>query len=347
MSATDLPECIDSVERLEEMLSRPHPETVELMKRLEGDIVVLGAGGKIGISLSRTAARAIQEAGVNKRVIAVSRFGDTSIREFLDSHGVETVSCDLLDRQAVAELPKVDNVIFLAGRKFGTTGDVETTWAMNCLVPANCAEHYRGSRVVVFSTGCVYPLVPVASCGSVETDPPEPVGEYAQSCLGRERVWGHYSKTDGTPVVMFRLNYAVECRYGVLFDIAEQVLAGQPVQTGVGQFNCIWQGDVNNQALRCLEIAESPPSVINITGPETLGTRWAAHEMGRLMHREVGFAGDDGTRGYLSNATRATELFGYPTVPPRRVLQWVAHWMMQGGPGLGKPTHFEVTDGKY
>ncbi len=336
-SKTQLPDIVRTEEELEELLSRPSPQL----------ILVLGAGGKVGVSLCRTARRAIDAAGVQKRVIAVDLYPEPTARDLLDSYGCETITCDLLDRDDVATLPDADNVIFMAGRKFGTQGAIELTWAMNVLVPANAAHRYSNSKIVVFSTGCVYPLVDAASCGCTEYVLPDPRGDYAMSSLGRERVFAHTSQTKGTEVCLFRLNYAIECRYGVLHDIGTQVWNNEPVNRSVGQFNALWQGDVNNQALLSLGLCRSPFDIINVTGPEMLSTTWAAEEFARLMDREVTYAGEPGPIGYLSNPSRATELFGYPTISPKTVLRWTAEWIKAGGKDLGKPTHFEVSDGKF
>jgi nucleoside-diphosphate-sugar epimerase len=343
----DLPDVVRTEEELEELLSRPAPAVVEMMRGLSGDLLVLGGGGKVGVSLCRTARRAMEAAGVDKRVIAVDLFPEGPARELLESYGCETITCDLLDRDAVAKLPDAEHVIFMAGRKFGTQGAIELTWAINVLVPANAVHRYRNSRIVVFSTGCVYPLVDAASGGCTEDILPDPRGDYAMSCLGRERVFAHTSQADGTRVCLFRLNYAIECRYGVLHDIGMQVWNNEPVNRSVGQFNALWQGDVNNQALLSLDLCRSPADVINVTGPEMLSTTWAAEAFGRLMDREVTYAGDPGPIGYLSNAARATELFGFPTVSPKTILRWTAEWIKAGGKDLGKPTHFEVSDGKF
>ncbi len=342
-----IPNIVRTEEELEELLSRPSPAVVEMMRGLSGDLLVLGGGGKVGVSLCRTALRAIDAAGVNKRVIAVDLFPETAPRELLESYGCETIACNLLDRDTVAELPDAENVIFMAGRKFGTQGAIELTWAMNVIVPTNTVYRYRNSKIVAFSTGCVYPLVDAASCGCTEAVPPDPRGDYAMSSLGRERVFAYASQSEGTQVCLFRLNYAVECRYGVLHDIGMQVWDNEPVNRSVGQFNAIWQGDVNNQALLSLSLCRSPFDVINVTGPEMLSTTWAAEEFGRLMDREVTYAGEPGPIGYLSNATRATELFGFPSVSPRTILRWTSEWIKAGGTDLGKPTHFEVSNGKF
>jgi len=346
--AESLPEHIRSDDELDEILSRPSAQLVALMRRLQGDLVVLGAGGKIGVTLCRTAVRAIEAAGVKKKVIAVDLFPDAMAKDLLVRYGAEPVACNLLDRAAVAKLPQAPNVIFMAGRKFGTQGAVEMTWAMNVMVPHNCAEHFQKSRIVVFSTGCVYPLATAASGGCTEEIPPAPVGEYAQSSLGRERVFGYYSQNHGTRVCLYRLNYAVELRYGVLFDIGTQVFKGEPVNNNVGQINCLWQGDVNNHAILALDLCESPYGILNDTGPETLATRFVGEEFARHFGKKATYLCEqEGPVGYLSNPSRALDRFGYPTVAPRTILRWIAEWMQQGGRSLGKPTHFEVSDGKF
>ncbi len=332
---------------LDEMLSKPLDSVIELMKRIDGDIILLGIGGKIGPSLGRMAKRAIDAAGVNKKVIGVSRFSNQESRKQLEEWGVETISCDLLDREAVATLPKTQNVIYLAGKKFGTDGAQEFTWAMNSVVPAYVAEHYSDSRIVAYSTGCVYPLEKVTGGGSVETDPPQPVGEYAQSCLGRERVFEYFSKCRGTKVLLYRLNYAIDLRYGVLHDIAANIRDGKPVDLGVAKFNVIWQGDNNNRTLLSLEHCASPAVPLNITGPESVSIKYAAERIAEFMEKPVEFRGEPGPAAYLSNAAKSFRLFGYPEVSLDQMLEWQAKWLMQGGSSLGKPTHFEVTDGKY
>lgn len=341
------PDVVRTEEELEALLSRPSSGLVEMIKTLSGDLLVLGAGGKVGVSLCRTARRAMDAAGVDKRVIAVDIFPEAAARDLLESSGCETITCNLLDRDDVATLPDAKHVIFMAGRKFGTQGAIELTWAMNVLVPANAAHRYRHSNIVVFSTGCVYPLIDPGACGCTEATPPDPRGDYAMSCLARERIFAHASQTEGTRVCLFRLNYAIECRYGVLHDIGTQVWNNEPVNRSVGQFNALWQGDVNNQALRSLSLCRSPFDIINVTGPELISTTWVAEEFGRLMDRPVTYAGEPGPIGYLSSAARATELFGYPTVSPTTVLRWTAEWIKAGGKDLGKPTHFEVSDGKF
>jgi len=338
---------IETEEQLEERLSTPNGRDVELMRRLSGDVIVLGAGGKMGPSLARLARRASDAAGTTRRVIAVSRFSSSEARDELENAGVETISCDLLDRDDVAKLPDCENVLFLAGRKFGSSGRSDLTWAMNTIVPANAAHRYRHSRIVAFSTGNVYPFVSVASGGSVETDELQPRGEYAQSCLGRERVFEFFSNEYGAKCLIFRLNYAVDLHYGVLVDIARKVYDGQPVDLSVGYFNTIWQGDANSYALRCLELCESPPRILNVTGAEIVSVRDAAEFYSRRFQREVVFRGEESSQALLNNASLCRQLLGEPEVKLEELMEWVARWVEVGGRSLNKPTKFEVSDGKF
>ena len=334
-------------EELDLLLSRPTEELGEFMKKLPGDILILGIGGKIGVTLGMAAVRACQEGDVKKTVYGVSRFSDLTAQKKLEQIGVKTIPCDLLDRKAIDNLPEASNVIFMVGKKFGTEGAAEITWTLNTLVPAHVAERYRESRIVVYSTGCVYDFVSPASGGSIESDPPKPMGDYAQSALGRECIFQYYSRIYGTPVCMLRLNYAIDLRYGVLRDIADKVLKGEPIDLTVGNFNCIWQGDVIRQTLLSLEYCDSPARVLNITGPETVSVRWAAEQFGLRFGKQPYFVGTEGNRMYLNNAAEATGLFGYPRVPLLHMIEMVADWVQAGGPSLGKPTHFEVVDGKF
>jgi nucleoside-diphosphate-sugar epimerase len=336
---------IDSEERLDDALSEPTEGVVELLGRLEGDIVVLGVAGKMGPTLARMARRASDVAGVRRRVIGVSRFSEGG-EEALRAHGVETVRCDLLDEGEVARLPDAANVVFMAGRKFGTAGDEPLTWAMNCLVPAVAARRYRDSRVVAFSTGNVYGLAPVDG-GSREGDPLDPVGEYAMSCLGRERLFEHFSRSFGTPTTLLRLNYACELRYGVLVDLARRVWAGAPVDLAMGYLNTIWQGDANAIALLALGCVASPPWVVNVTGPERLSVREVAERLGRLMGRPVRFTGAESDTALLSDGRRGLDLLGPPRVTADQLIEWVAGWVSRGGRSLNKPTHFESRDGRF
>jgi nucleoside-diphosphate-sugar epimerase len=338
---------IENEIELDELLSRPDGAVIEMMRRLEGDIIILGIGGKMGLTLGRLAVNAIKAAGVNKRVIGVSRFSDATVRAQLNEWGIETISCDLLDRDAVASLPEVENVIFMAGRKFGTGGSEELTWVMNTLVPGNVGMKFRNSRIVAFSTGCVYPLVGVESGGCSELTPVASTGEYAQSCLGRERVFEYYAKNFKTPVTLFRLNYAIDLRYGVLHDIANQIWHGEPVNNRVGHFNLIWQGDANCRALLCLERTAAPASIMNISGPETVTVSYVAEAFGRIMNKPVNYSGEAGKRCYLNNAAKSFAEFGYPSVSIDEMINAQAQWIMADNRSLGKPTHFEVSDGKF
>jgi nucleoside-diphosphate-sugar epimerase len=340
-------DAITSVEELEDLLSAPTPGAVEALAKSDGDLILLGAGGKMGPSLARLARRASDAAGTRRRVIAVSRFGGGDAEARLRAHGVEVVRCDLLDPAALAALPDAANVVWMAGFKFGTSGQESLAWAMNTWLPGAVCQRYRHSRVVAFSTGNVYGLTPVAGGGSVEDDPPRPVGEYAQSCLGRERVIEHFSRTLGVPAVLLRLNYACELRYGVLSDVARKVAAGEPIDLGMGHFNAVWQGDANAWALQAVAHASAPPRVLNLAGPELLSVRRVAEEFGRLLGRPPVFRGAEQPDAILSNSQQAVRLFGYPRVGARQMMEWVAQWVRAGGPSLDKPTHFEVRDGAF
>ncbi|NWG13210.1 MAG: NAD(P)-dependent oxidoreductase [Acidobacteria bacterium] len=338
---------MENEEQLEDALSTPTPALCEMMRRLRGDIMVVGAGGKMGPSLVRLAKRASDEAGVSRRVIAASIFDSDQVRADLVRAGVEAISCDLLDPGQIAAIPRCENVIYMAGRKFGSTGRPDLTWAINVLLPSAVLRHFRDSRIVAFSSGNIYPFVPVSSGGSRETDEVAPVGEYAQTCLGRERVFEYYSREFGTRVLLFRLNYAVDLRYGVLVDIARKVYGGEPVELQVGHFNSLWQGDANSYALRCLEICETPTRILNVTGPETISVRKAALFFAERFGRDVLFDGEESETALLSNASACHALFGPPLVSIDRLQEWVAHWVRIGGTSLNKPTHFEVKNGKY
>jgi len=332
---------------LEERLSRPLPATVDMFRRLPGDVLILGASGKMGPSLARMARRAMDAAGSKGRILAAARFSDPEAERYLHEHGIETLRVDLLERAAVNALPDVENIVFMAGQKFGTAGRPEQAWAMNTVVPAYVAERYAGARQVVFSTGCVYANQPATSPGSVETDPLEPVGDYANSCVGRERVFTHFSQRLNSPVAVYRLNYAVDLRYGVLVDIAQKVLAGQPVDATMGYANVIWQGDANDRALRCLEHAAVPPFVVNVTGPETLSVRDLAHRFGALFGKEPVVTGTEAPDALLSDARRSVDLFGPLSVSTDTLIHWVAEWLVNGRRILNKPTQFERFDGRY
>ncbi len=342
-----LPDRITSEAELEDLLAQPSDEDVAAVARLEPDILILGAGGKMGPSLARRVQRAAALAGTGSRVVAVSRFSSQAARAQLEADGVPTLACDFLSGPAISGLPRFPNVLYLAGRKFGTADRNDLTWATNTIVPGRVAEHFVDSRLVVFSTGNVYPLVPVTGPAPAETEPPAPVGEYAQSCLGRERVVEYVSREVGLRALMFRLNYAVDLRYGTLVDIARKVFAGEPIDLTVGYFNAIWQGDANSYALRSLELCESPPAVLNVTGAERISTRESAEWFGSIFGRPPRFVGEEGPVALLSDSTLCRTRLGEPAVPLAVLRQWVAHWVSAGGSSLNKPTHFEVTDGRF
>jgi dTDP-4-dehydrorhamnose reductase len=328
---------------LEERLSRPTDGVREVLRRLPGDLLVLGAGGKMGPTLAMMARRAI---GSGSEVIAVSRFSDPAARQRLEAAGITTRAADLRDPHALAGLPDAASLVFMAGQKFGTQAAPHTTWAMNAIVPALVADRYRGTRTVVFSTGNVYPLTPVAGGGPAEDHPVGPIGEYAMSCLARERIFEHAASL-GTPVCIVRLNYAIDLRYGVLVDIARRVREGMAVPLAMGHVNLIWQGDANARALECLGLATSPATVLNVTGPETLSVRWLAERFGERFGRRPVFEGSEREDALLSNAQRSVARFGPPTVGVDQLIAWVADWLDQGGPVLTKPTNFEERSGRF
>jgi nucleoside-diphosphate-sugar epimerase len=293
------------------------------------------------------AVRAFQQAGVKRRVIGVARFSNRELPAWLQKHGVEPLTADLLDPQQIARLPGAANIVAMTALKFGSSGRPGDTWAVNCWMPANICQRYAGSRIAAFSTGNVYPFTPVAHGGSVETDPLAPVGEYAASCVGRERMYDYFSRSAGTRVSILRLNYACELRYGVLVDLARQILAGEPIDLTMGAVNVLWQGDANALTLQSLAYAASPPFVVNIAGPETLSVRRTCEELGELLGKPPVFTSTEGPDALLSSGQLGHRLFGYPRVSIQQLLSWIADWLKKGGELLGKPTKFQVRDGKF
>jgi nucleoside-diphosphate-sugar epimerase len=343
----ELPAAIRDVAHLEELLSEPSEAAVAAMRQAEGDLVVLGVAGKMGPSLARMARRAMDAAGRRHRVIGVARFSSPDLRRTLEASGVETVACDLLDESALARLPEAPNVVFMAGRKFGSTGGEPLTWAMNAHVPALVCARYRHSRMVVFSTGNVYGLTPHGRGGSREDDALAPVGEYAMSCLARERLVEYFSQAAGLPAAILRLNYATDLRYGVLVDVARRVWQREPVDVTMGYFNTIWQGDANAMALAALAHASAPASIVNLAGPEEVSVRAAATALARRLGTDVTFTGREADDALLSNGSRGWALFGAPRVGVERLIAWTADWTKRGGDHLGKPTHFESRAGRF
>lgn len=342
-----LPEKIGNEQELEALHSKPQPGMIEFMKRLDGDIMILGIAGKMGVTMGRQAVEAIRAAGVSKKVYGAARFSDAASFDNLAANGIEPIRCDLVEPAQIAKLPKVKNVIFMAGRKFGTDGAEAQTWAMNVLAPYFMCDHFRDSSITVFSTGCVYPLVGPESGGCTEQVKPEPVGEYAQSCLGRERILEYGAAKFGTRMLFFRLNYAIDLRYGVLHDIAQRVWNNLPVSRSVSHFNVIWQGEANAFALRSLELADNPPALLNVTGREIIAVEDIAEAFGRAFGKEVSYEGVPSGRCYLSDASKCFNTLGSASVPLDWMIARQAEWIMDGGRSLGKPTHFEVNNGKF
>ncbi len=344
MTPPVLPDRIASIADLEDLMTEPSPELVGDLARVPGDILILGVAGKMGPTLARMAKRAAPR----KRIVGVARFSVPETRNELDRGGVETIQADLLDRGAIEALPRLDNVVFMAGMKFGAGGNEPLTWAMNAHVPAMVAEVFKASRIVVFSTGCVYPYVPIDGGGATEETPTvPPPGDYAYSCLGRERMFQYFSAKHRTPGRIIRLNYAIDMRYGVLHDVATSVLRGDPIDLSMGHANVIWQGDANAAALRYLARTTAPTTPINITGPETISIRSIAGEFGRLLGKSPKLAGVEATTGWVNNAARMISEIGPLRVTLDTMVRWTADWVSHGRASLGKPTHYEVRDGKY
>jgi nucleoside-diphosphate-sugar epimerase len=338
-----LPNTIPDVAALNELLCRPGQALIDDLGKVPGDILILGVAGKMGPTLAALA----KAASPARRVIGVARFSDPGSRQWLEARGIETIACDLLEATALNSLPNSPNVVFMAGRKFGAEGDLALTWAMNSHVPAVVAQAFRHSRIVAFSTGCVYPFVPVDGKGADEHMPPGPPGEYAQSCVGRERMFEFFSRRHATPGRILRLNYAIDMRYGVLHDIATKVWCGAPIDVSLGHVNVIWQGDAAAQALRCLAHCEIPASPINISGHEILRVRDLAARFGGYFGREPVLTGREEPTAWLTDTSQSVKLFGLPVVDTARLIAWTADWVARAMPSLGKPTHYEVRDGRY
>lgn len=338
-----LPERIEDEAALEELLSRPSEPLRQDLAEVDGDLMVLGVGGKVGPTLARLAKRAAPD----KRVIGVARFSDPGVRRRLESWGIETIAADLLDRDAVEALPKLPNVIYMAGKKFGAEAEKPFTWAMNTHVPALVAQAFRGSRIVAFSTLCVYPFANVQHLDVDERTEPGPRGEYAASCVGRERIFQFFSATYGTPGRLIRLNYAIDMRYGVLFDVARWVRDGTPIPIATGHANVIWQGDASAQILRALRHVTTPPSPLNVGGPDPTSIRWLALRFGERLGRTPLFEGAEAADAWVNSCAEAERLFGYPVVPLARMIDWVADWVARDMPIHDKPTRYEVRDGRF
>jgi nucleoside-diphosphate-sugar epimerase len=338
-----LPDTIADITVLDDLLCRPSQALIDDLGKVDGDILILGVAGKMGPTLAGLAKAAAPE----RRVIGVARFSEPGIKAWLEARGIEALNCDLLDEAAIRALPKLPNVIFMAGRKFGAEGDLSLTWAMNAYVPAMIAQAFSGSRIVAFSTGCVYPFVPVDGTGARETLAPDPPGEYAQSCVGRERMFEYFSRKYKTPGRLFRLNYAIDMRYGVLHDIATKVILEKPIDVSLGHVNFIWQGDASAQALRCLAHCDTPTSPINVSGHEILRVRDLARKFGARFGRAPIIVGNEEPTAWLTDTSQAVKMFGLPIVDTERLIAWTADWIARAMPSLGKPTKYEVRDGRY
>lgn len=332
---------------LEKELLAPSAKLINDIRQIDGDILLLGAGGKMGPSLAVLAKEAMDKAGLPHKVIAVSRFSDDVLRKQLDDAGVQTIAADLLNDQELQALPLAPNVIYLAGHKFGTSGKEPFTWAMNAYLPGRVAEKYKESRIVAFSTGNVLPFAPIVSGGLSEETNPAPIGEYGQSCLGRERIFQYFAELNQTPTLIYRLNYAVDFRYGVMLEIAKSVLEERPINLSTGNVNVIWQGDANEIAIRSLLHCGTPAKLLNVTGPETLSVRWVAHQFGSIFNKEPLFIQEEQSTILLSNASECHRLFGYPSVTIRQIIDITATWLQKGGNVLGKATHFQEREGKF
>ena len=338
---------MENLQQTVDQLLAPSDTLVREMAALDGDILLLGIGGKIGPSLAKLAKAAVDKSGVPRRIIGASRLSEPGLKEALEANGIETIPVDLLNEAELQALPDIKNVIYLAGTKFGTTGNEAFTWAMNTYLPGRVAEKYKNSRIIVYSTGNVYPFTWIGSGGADEKTPAAPVGEYGQSCLGRERIFQHFSSKYNTPILIYRLNYANDLRYGVLLEIAKSVLAGKPIDIRMGHVNVIWQGDANEMALRAFHHCTAPSKTLNITGPETASVRWIAQQFGRIMQQEPVFINKEEDTALLSNAAESFRLFGYPKVSLLQMIELTAAWLTEGRETIKKPTHFQERAGQF
>jgi nucleoside-diphosphate-sugar epimerase len=338
---------MSDVHQLYHQLLQPSEKLISDIAKLNGDILILGVGGKMGPSMAKLAKKAIDIAGVNKKIIGVSRFSEKSLQNELNEFGIEAIAADLLNEEQLQLLPEVENIIYLAGTKFGTKGNESFTWAMNAYLPGRVAEKFKHSRIVVFSTGNVYPFTPVASGGATEECLPEPVGEYAQSCLGRERIFQYFSSKNNTPVLIYRLNYANDVSYGVLVEIATSIKEEKPIDLSTGYVNVIWQGDANEIALRSLLHCEAPAKILNVTGPKTVSVKSLAEEFGKAFGKTPQFINEEQPTALLSNATKAIQIFGEPKVSLKQMIEIIGEWIRQNGKTLNKPTHFQERKGQF
>ncbi|MBE6570061.1 MAG: NAD(P)-dependent oxidoreductase [Ruminococcaceae bacterium] len=335
-------------ETLNAMLTEPSVGLIEDAAKIKGDIMILGAGGKMGGDISILAARAVRASGGGRKVYAVSRFTNKAVIDRLTAEGVEIIAADLTEDGTLDSLPDCENIIFMAGRKFGTDGSEYLTWGMNSWLPCMTAKRFAGSKIVVFSSGNIYPKVHTGGGGATEETKVVPVGEYPMSCLARERAFEFAAKTRGTGVCIMRLNYAIDLRYGVLHDIAQSVLNGNPINlAAMPSFNCIWQKDANEAAIRLLLHTSPDVNIVNVTGPETAGVRVVAEKLAALLGKEAIFTGEEAETAYLNNAGKMFAMFGYPSVSLEQLIGWQAEWLLSGGRSLGAPTHFEERNGKY
>jgi len=338
---------MENIEAAYKNVLKPSDDIVSDISKIDGDIMILGVGGKMGPGLARVARQAVEKAGIDKKIIGVARFSEPGLRDQLKNEGIETISADLLNDEQLQALPEAKNILYLAGTKFGTSGNPFFTWAMNAYLPGRVAQKFKNSRIVVFSTGNVYPMSPVYFGGVTENDSPEPNGEYGQSCLGRERLFQYYASIYNTPLLIYRLNFANDVTYGVLLEVAKSVKEGQPIDLSMGHFNAIWQGDANEIAVRSLLHCDTPAKILNVSGPETISVRWLAEEFGRMFGRQPIFTNEERPTAFLSNTSECSRLFGYPKVSLKQVMELLVAWIKQGGKTINKPTHFQERSGKY